>query len=112
MPARERAQMLERRKAIAAEPGGRHPGVTTLQGTEGGMRVRQGDWRAIFLIEDGDVVVDAIGHRREVDTMSRIKPIAESTETVTLARADFEALLIAAENAVDAAAFNARRARR
>lgn len=66
MPARERTQMLERLKAIAAEPDGRHPGVTTLQGTEGGMRVGQGDWRAIFLIEGDDVVVDAIGHRREV----------------------------------------------
>lgn len=43
--------------------------------------------------------------------MSRIKPIAENTETVTLTRADFEALLVAAENAADAEAFNARRAR-
>ena len=43
--------------------------------------------------------------------MSRIKPIAEDTETVTLTRADFEALLVAAENAADAETFNARRAR-
>ena len=67
MPARERAQLMERLKAIAADPATRHPGVTALQGTDGGMRVRQGDWRAIFLIDEGgDVVVDAIGHRREV----------------------------------------------
>ena len=43
--------------------------------------------------------------------MSRIKPIAENSESVTLTRADFEALLVAAENAADVAAFNARRAR-
>ena len=66
MPARERAQLMERLKAIAAESGLRHPGVTTLQGTDGGMRVRQGDWRAVFVVDAEDVVVDEIGHRREV----------------------------------------------
>jgi DNA-binding XRE family transcriptional regulator len=43
--------------------------------------------------------------------MSRIKPIAEDSTSVTLTRADFEALLVAAENAQDVAAFNERRAR-
>lgn len=43
--------------------------------------------------------------------MSRIKPVAEDTATVTLSRTDFEALLLAAENSQDAAVFNAQRAR-
>jgi hypothetical protein len=32
----------------------------------GRLRVRQGDWRAVFRVVDGDVVVLAVGHRREV----------------------------------------------
>lgn len=42
--------------------------------------------------------------------MTTIKPMAETTETVTLKRADFEALLNAAEDAVDLTAVEAHRA--
>lgn len=66
MPTRERQQLLTRLKAIAADPAGRHASVTALQGTEGGFRVRQGDWRAIFHVDGDDVLVDGIGHRREI----------------------------------------------
>ena len=67
MPARERGQMLERLEAIAAAPAGRHPGVTAMQGAPPGrFRVRQGDWRAVFRVEGGDVVVIRVGHRSEV----------------------------------------------
>lgn len=67
MPAREREQMLARLEAIAAAPAERHASVTALQGPPPGrLRVRQGDWRAVFRIEDGTVLVDRVGHRSEV----------------------------------------------
>ncbi len=42
--------------------------------------------------------------------MSAIKPLAETPETVTLTRADFDALLRAAEDAADLASVEAHRA--
>lgn len=67
MPKREREQLQARLTAIAAAPADRHPSVTAMQGAPAGrFRVRQGDWRAIFTVVDGDVAVLAIGHRREV----------------------------------------------
>jgi mRNA-degrading endonuclease RelE of RelBE toxin-antitoxin system len=67
MPARERGQMLERLKAVAAAPTERHPSVTVMQGEPPGrLRVRQGDWRAIFRELDGDVVVLDVAHRSRI----------------------------------------------
>ena len=67
MPRREREQLKARLDAIAAAPARQHPGVTVLQGApRGRFRVRQGDLRAVFRIDGADVVVDRIGHRREV----------------------------------------------
>ena len=67
MPKRERAQLRERLRAIAADPTGRHPGVEAMQGKpHGRFRVRQGEWRAIFSVEGADVAVERIGNRREV----------------------------------------------
>jgi hypothetical protein len=28
--------------------------------------LRQGNWRAVFSIEDGDAILDRVAHRREV----------------------------------------------
>ena len=67
MPRREREQLKARLDAIAAEPAGQPPSVTALQGEpRGRLRVRQGDYRAVFRIDGADVVVDRIAHRREV----------------------------------------------
>lgn len=70
MPKKERAQLRERLRAIAAEPAEpaeRHPGVEAMQGGPAGrFRVRQGDWRAIFSFDGADVVVERIGNRRGV----------------------------------------------
>ena len=67
MPKKEREQMKQRLDAIAAAPGENHPSVIAMQGKPPGrFRVRQGDWRAVFRIDGGDVVVDRIGHRREI----------------------------------------------
>jgi mRNA interferase RelE/StbE len=35
-------------------------------GAKGWLRVRTGDWRVIFRVEDGGIVVERIAHRREV----------------------------------------------
>ena len=67
MPKRERAQLKARLDAIAAAPGDQHASVTALQGEpRGRFRVCQGDYRAVFRIDGEDVIVDRIGHRREV----------------------------------------------
>jgi mRNA interferase RelE/StbE len=52
-------------QALASEP--RPPGSTKLSGSEQ-YRIRQGDWRAVYEIDDEKktVVVVKIGHRREV----------------------------------------------
>ena len=67
MPKREREQLKGRLDAIAAEPATQHPNVLAMKGEPAGrFRVRQGDWRAIFTVVDGDVFVIRIAHRREV----------------------------------------------
>jgi mRNA-degrading endonuclease RelE of RelBE toxin-antitoxin system len=66
MPQAERTRLLERLKMIAAAPKAHHPNVLPLVGRSGVFRVRQEDWRALFRIEDTDVVVIRVAHRREV----------------------------------------------
>lgn len=66
VPADVRDKLRAKLEAIAAAPAERHAGVVALQGQAGVFRVRQGDWRAVFSIVDGDVVVDRVAHRREV----------------------------------------------
>lgn len=48
--------------------GPRPPGVTKLRGPEGFYRVRVGDYRIVYAIDDDVllVLVVAVGHRREV----------------------------------------------
>jgi mRNA-degrading endonuclease RelE of RelBE toxin-antitoxin system len=66
MPKADALRLLDRLEAIAGSPNAQHPNVTALLGSQGVFRVRQGDWRAVFSIEDGDVIVDRVAHRREV----------------------------------------------
>jgi len=66
LPKADGRRLLERLEAIALVPGAQHLGVAPLVGEPGTYRVRQGDWRAVFSIEDGDVIIDRIAHRREV----------------------------------------------
>jgi mRNA-degrading endonuclease RelE of RelBE toxin-antitoxin system len=40
--------------------------MTEIVGDPGTWRLRQGDWRVVFRFDGGDVVVDPVGHRREV----------------------------------------------
>jgi len=51
---------------VAADPERRHPFATEMVGRPGVWRARKGDWRAVYRVEGGDVVVDRVAHRREV----------------------------------------------
>jgi len=66
LPRADAGRLLERLQLIAAAPDQRHPNVATLSGEADTYRLRQGQWRAVFSIEDGDVIVDRVAHRREV----------------------------------------------
>ena len=66
LPRADARRLLARLEAIAQAPVQRHANVLPLAGAEGVFRVRQGDWRAVFSIENGDVILDRVAHRREV----------------------------------------------
>jgi mRNA interferase RelE/StbE len=59
-------RLLERLEGIAKDPFARQPSVKPMSGQSGSFRVRQGDWRAVYSIEDGDVIVERVGHRKDV----------------------------------------------
>ena len=66
MPRDDAKRLMDRLERIAEAPAARHPNVSALAGAPGSFRVRQGEWRAVFSIERGDVIVDRVAHRREV----------------------------------------------
>jgi mRNA interferase RelE/StbE len=63
--AKDRRRLVDRIRALATEP--RPPGLEKLSGAEK-FRVRQGDYRVLYTIDDATrtVVVVKIGHRRDV----------------------------------------------
>ena len=61
MPAKDRAALITKLEAYAATGEG---DVKKLVGSEY-FRLRHGDWRAIFEVEDG-VLVIRVAHRKEV----------------------------------------------
>lgn len=62
MPARDAIVLVERLEVYAATGDG---DVKRLVGLQGRYRLRHGDWRAIFEIQDGVLVVK-VAHRREI----------------------------------------------
>ena len=65
MPTKDWADLNERLERIARDPHASHPDVKPLAG--GGYRVRHGDWRAIYEINDrGDVEVIKVGPRGRI----------------------------------------------
>ena len=59
-------RLYARLERIAEDPLASHIGVKPLVGRVGVFRVRQGDWRAVNSVEDSDVIVERIGHRKVV----------------------------------------------
>ncbi|MGH2560068.1 MAG: type II toxin-antitoxin system RelE family toxin [Thermomicrobiales bacterium] len=66
LPARIKARIAPRIDALAENP--RSPGCQHLAGPDDLYRIRVGDYRAIYRIEDDilHVLVVRIGHRREI----------------------------------------------
>jgi mRNA interferase RelE/StbE len=65
LPRRERTRVVHRIRELAVDP--RPPGSEKLSGEEK-YRVRQGNYRILYSIDDADasVLVVKIGHRRDV----------------------------------------------
>jgi len=66
MPKADRKRLLDALEAVAEKPTHRFSFVTQMVGQAGVWRLRKGDWRAVYRIQDGDVILDRVGHRREV----------------------------------------------
>jgi mRNA interferase RelE/StbE len=66
MPRADAKRLREKLERIAADPWASHPAAKPLVGGAGSYRVRQGDWRAVYSVENGDVIVERIGNRKEV----------------------------------------------
>jgi mRNA interferase RelE/StbE len=66
LPAKIKAQVGRRIAALADDP--RPATAKMLQGRHGYYRIRSGDYRVIYMIEDDVLVVLVVkvGHRREV----------------------------------------------
>ena len=60
------SRLIERIRALAAEP--RPQGADNLPGRSSIYRVRQGDYRTIYSVDDESLLVDVfrVGHRRDV----------------------------------------------
>jgi mRNA interferase RelE/StbE len=67
---KDRRRIVDRIYALAADP--RPPGVEKLSGTDQSYRVRQGDYRIVYEIEDDVLIVYVIRirHRKDVYRMS------------------------------------------
>jgi len=62
----DRQRLVARIQALSTEP--RPPGCEKLSGYADRYRVRQGDYRVVYAVDDGEqiVLIVKIGHRREV----------------------------------------------
>jgi mRNA interferase RelE/StbE len=65
LPKKDCARVAARIRGLANEP--RPPGAEKLSGDEK-YRIRQGDYRIIYAVDDGEhtVTIVKIGHRRDV----------------------------------------------
>ena len=63
---RDRQRIVGRIQSLATEP--RPPGCEQLAGPSGAFRVRQGQYRIIYSVDDlnRSIVIVKVGHRREV----------------------------------------------
>ncbi len=59
-------RLRDRLERIVGSPFAPQPSVNPMSGEPGSFRFRQGDWRAIYSVEDGDVIVERMGHRKGI----------------------------------------------
>ena len=96
MPKKDRERLLDALELVAAEPARRLAFVTRMVGQPGVWRLRKGDG-----------MLDRVGHRKDSVPVTEIKILPETPDTVTLRRADFQALVAAAADAADLTAVRA-----
>ncbi len=63
LPARERAQILRKIERLER---GLHGNIKPLHNAEAAFRLRMGDYRILFDVEDNVIVVRKIGNRKDV----------------------------------------------
>jgi mRNA interferase RelE/StbE len=63
LPARERAQIIRKIERLEH---GLHGNIKHLHNTEAAYRLRMGDYRILFDVEDGVIVIRKIGNRKDV----------------------------------------------
>lgn len=66
MPKADRKRLLDALEMVAKEPKTRFSFVTEMVGQRGVWRLRKGDWRAVYRLQHGDVILDRVGNRRDV----------------------------------------------
>ncbi len=66
MPKADQRRMFAALELIAGDITFRHSFVTELVGEPGVWRARKGDWRAIYTVASGDVVVRQVGNRKDL----------------------------------------------
>ena len=59
-----RARVLVKIRALGSDP--RPPGCRSVKGLPGYFRIRVGDYRVVYKVEETAVLIAKIGHRREV----------------------------------------------
>ncbi|MEM7524105.1 MAG: type II toxin-antitoxin system RelE/ParE family toxin [Pseudomonadota bacterium] len=64
MPKADAAALRAKLAAYAADPAA-STAVKALRGRSGEYRLRHGDWRALFTIENGALILRVVRHRRE-----------------------------------------------
>lgn len=63
LPARERAQIIRKIERLQL---GLHGNIKRLREAEAMYRLRMGDYRILFDVEDGIIVIRKIGNRKDV----------------------------------------------
>ena len=63
LPARERAQIIRKIERLQQ---GLHGNIKRLHEAEAGFRLRMGDYRILFDVEDHVIVIRRIGNRKDV----------------------------------------------
>ncbi len=68
IPKSEQTRLLQKIAQFAADPFAQFAAAKPLIGQKQAVRIRQGEWRALCRIDRASdtVIVEAIGHRREV----------------------------------------------
>jgi mRNA interferase RelE/StbE len=61
-PKKQAQRMAEKIRALAEDP--HPPGSEPIKTSPGSWRIRQGDWRAIYTVNDGELVVVVVDVRR------------------------------------------------